>query len=180
MRTKNKTSTDKEILQMFLDGKSQDEIFRKLSSQESAPKPKKLLNKIRENQYLSPKNFKYGSVLVFFTAYLSPVFAIYMRGYEYELLLGPVLVLSMILSSPFLIFAFAFFYTKDIRRMHKIGAAFLIYYFIYLITFAAVAIDISLWTIVLFPLVIFPTMLIEWLKLGSLIEEVGRDAIVRS
>ena len=164
------------ILKMFLSGKSQTEIFDELK-ESSKIKPKKLQTLIRENAFLSPKNFKYGSVLVFFVGYLTPVFAIYMKGYEYNLLIKPIFILSLILSVPFIVFAILFYFNKDLKRISNIAVAFLIYYLIYIITFLSVAADIRVWTIVLFPIVIFPTMLVEWIKLQVLVKELnGSDA----
>ncbi|MBN1331335.1 hypothetical protein JW978_00415 [Candidatus Dojkabacteria bacterium] len=171
MPTKSSLSDiKKNILKMFIQGKSQTEIFDELEDSFKG-KPKKLQMLIRENAFLSPKNFKYGSFLVFFVAYLSPVFAVYMKGYDYSLLIRPILTLSLILSTPFLWFAIVLYFTKDLRKISSLSIGFLIYYVIYLITFLTIAIDIHVWTIVLFPVVIFPTMLFEWAKLRAFILE---------
>ena len=167
--------TKEKILQMFLEGKNQEEILETLhgpSEKKKKAELRKLHNQIRENAFLSPKNIKYGSILVFFVTYLSPVFAIYMKGYEYEVLLRPIFILSLILSIPFLIFAIYFYLTKNLKTISIGGLAFLIYYVVYLITFMAIAADIHVWTIILFPLVIMPTMITEWFKLRLLIREI--------
>lgn len=162
-----------EILELYIKDKSQEEIQRDLKKKHGL-KPRKLKELINENAYLSPKNIKYSAVLAFFIAYAAPGYSIYLRGYEYAELVRPIFALSLFFSSPFLVFAIWLYLLQDIRTIKKTSFFMLVYYLVYLIVLTTIAIDLQIWTILVFPALLFPTMVMEWIKLDSLIQKLGK------
>lgn len=168
MPTKNTEKQLKEkILNDLLAGSTQEQIEHKYSKEYSKKKVNKFL---KDSEFLSPKNFRLGTLLVFALTLIAPPFSIYLRGSEYSHLFKPILITSIVFSTPFFIFSRVLNSTKDIRTLYKLSVGFLLYLTFYFIVFAAIAIEIRVWTLIVFPVILLPTFISEIIKFGRLVK----------
>lgn len=164
-----RSKLNEEILDLYLSGFGQDEIYEKLKGEINE---KELRTIIKENAFLSPKNFKLGTILLFLLTLLTPPISVYLRGYEYREIVFEIAFLSSIFAFPHVLLGVFFYQTKDIRRLIKLASISLAYQFIVIIIYILVSIDIGVWTISLFLIVLFPTFLGELIKLIKLHQKI--------
>lgn len=168
-----KKQVDKEIrtkiLELYIEGKDQKEILELLSKQyEGKADRKKIKVLVFENDFLSPKNLRLGTFLLFFLTLVTPPATVYLRGYEYHSLIYPMLTLSLVFSAPFLIFGILMRLSKSLNRLAQLSLYMLGYIVVYLITYFFISLDIRIWTLIMFPLILFPTLISEYIKLVNL------------
>ncbi len=165
MKDKN---LEKIVLELYLSGKSQEEIYNELKTKKI--KKRKIKSLIKENIFLSPKNIKLSPLLYFFIFLFFPSLDIYIKGDYYRDILTPIVKFSIFISSFFILFFIILYKTKDLRDLLKISSLFIIYLTLSIIILLSVAIYIDMWTIALFPIVIYPTVINEYRKLKKLVD----------
>lgn len=180
LNSREKDELQSEILALYLKGLKQEEIYTKIKGSKLLKgskkiSKKKLQNLIKENHYLSPKNFRLGALLLFFLTILTPPITVYVRGYEYRAILNSIILVSVIFSSPFFVFAILMRLTKNLKTLYYLSASMIVYLVIYILIFLLISDDIDIWTLVLFPLVLMPTFIEELLKLRKLIFTIEKN-----
>ncbi len=153
------------ILSYYMDGLNQKEILDRLQGELPV---KKLKAKIEESEYLSPKNIRLGSILLFVLTLLSPVLTVYLRGPEYRFIMTPMVIISTVFASPFLVLGLILKYTRDLRAFSTISLLLMFYTVFYIVVFILISIDVDIWSLSLFPIILFPTIVGEYLKLQKL------------
>jgi hypothetical protein len=157
------------IIELYLEGKGQTEIMKSLTKQFSEKvNSKKLKIMVFESEYMSPKNLRLGAFLLFALTLITPPATVYLRGYEYHTLVYPMLTLSLVFSAPFLIFGVLMQLSKSLNRIVTLSLYMLGYIVVYLITYFFISLDIRIWTLIMFPLILLPTLISEHIKLMNL------------
>ncbi len=159
-----------EILNCYLEGMTQDEIIHKYEPQLKKSKLKVL---VKESEFLAPKNFRLGSILLFIVTLLTPGLSAYLRGFIYREITGTIFIISTIFALPYLVFCFFFYSIRDIRKLKFIAIAFIAYQLIVIAIYILISIDLKLWTMSMFLVILFPTFVAEYFKLERLIKKIA-------
>lgn len=166
---KNTSELRKEILKLYVKGLPQDEICSELKGRMEARKLKTL---VKENEFLSPKNFRLGALLLFLITAFAPPLTIYARGFEYRELLDDMIILSAIFSTPFLILWIVLERLHDLRQLNLLAQFLLGYLFVYIVVYINISFELKLWTLCIFPIILMPTFLQEYWKLRKFISHI--------
>ncbi len=167
-RKKNKLNEKKikeEILLLFLDNHTQEEILSILEGKYPTLPKKKLKSLIQTNIFLSPKNMRLSTILFFFLFLLFPMFDIYLKGPYYKDFIIPIFILSIFISSIIILFMILLYQTNNLSKLLFISTLYMIYLAISIIFLTIIGIFIHIFTISLLHIIIYIILIQEYIAL---------------
>jgi hypothetical protein len=170
-KKQNKQKLKEKILSLYIKGNTQQSIYDQLKEHKLGKdlSRKKLKALIKENYFLSPKNFRLGAWLLFILTLVTPPITVYIRGFEYRSIFNEIAITSIIFAIPFAAIAISLHFMKDLKKIYYLAGGMLVYLVIYVIIFLLISSDIKIWTLALFPMILLPTFIEEFFKLKKLI-----------